>query len=68
MPIWIIVVLCLLLLLALSYFIYNYRRHTLGIDAPEKKLKYKYLINKVTVLLVRSLERKMKSIGFMFNH
>lgn len=43
MPIWIIVVLCLLLLLALSYFIYNYRRHTLGIDAPEKKIEVQIL-------------------------
>ncbi|KJG25455.1 RNA polymerase subunit sigma [Photobacterium iliopiscarium] len=43
MPTWIIVVLCLLLLLSLFYFIYHYRRHILGIDAPEKKVDVQIL-------------------------
>lgn len=38
MPTGIIVAICILFIFSFGYFIFSYRRHTLGLGAPEKKL------------------------------
>lgn len=39
MPVWIPITLALLLVIALLYFVYSYRRHSLGLDAPEQSIE-----------------------------
>ncbi|KXI23944.1 DUF2500 domain-containing protein [Photobacterium sanguinicancri] len=39
MPFWIPLALLAALAIAISYFLYSYRRHSLGLEAPEKKVE-----------------------------
>lgn len=64
MPTGIIVAICILFIFSFGYFIFSYRRHTLGLDAPERKLDVMILDKQSNKVIGAHQVKKMKNIGF----